>query len=97
MGGFAVDTRELDNVVERLTITPAGIYFLLRNGFHCPIAAEDIEDKSKADAFTKVLVCVQVLWLLGEVIERKVAGLTLSILELHTLVHVLCALFMYYF
>jgi hypothetical protein len=95
MGGFAVDTHELDNVIERLTITPSGVFFLLRNGLHCPISTEDIEDKSKADAFTKLLVCVQVLWLLGEVIERKVAGLPLSILELHTLVHVLCALLMY--
>ncbi|KAH6701969.1 hypothetical protein BKA61DRAFT_200191 [Leptodontidium sp. MPI-SDFR-AT-0119] len=41
------------------------------------------------------LVCVQVLWVAGQAIERKVAGLPISLLEYHTLVHVVCALVMY--
>ena len=43
----------------------------------------------------KGLVCVQVLWVAGQAIERKVAGFPISLLEFHTLVHVFCAIVMY--
>jgi hypothetical protein len=43
----------------------------------------------------KGLVCIQVLWVAGQAIERKVAGFPISLLEFHTLVHVFCALVMY--
>jgi hypothetical protein len=43
----------------------------------------------------KGLVCLQVLWVAGQAIERKLAGFPISLLEFHTLVHVFCALVMY--
>jgi hypothetical protein len=43
----------------------------------------------------KGLVCLQVLWVAGQAIERKLAGFPISLLEFHTLVHVFCALIMY--
>ncbi len=43
----------------------------------------------------KALVVVQVLWLVGQAIERKVAGFPLTLLEIHTMVHVACAVIMY--
>ena len=43
----------------------------------------------------KGLVCIQVLWVAGQAIERKVAGFPISLLEFHTLVHVFCAIVMY--
>jgi hypothetical protein len=43
----------------------------------------------------KGLVCVQVLWVAGQAIERKIAGFPISLLEFHTLVHVFCAIVMY--
>jgi hypothetical protein len=43
----------------------------------------------------KGLVCLQVLWVAGQAIERKLAGFPISLLEFHTLVHVFCALVLY--
>jgi hypothetical protein len=43
----------------------------------------------------KGLVCLQVLWVAGQAIERKIAGFPISLLEFHTLVHVFCALVLY--
>jgi hypothetical protein len=43
----------------------------------------------------KGLVCLQVLWVAGQAIERKLAGFPISLLEFHTLVHIFCALVLY--
>lgn len=95
MGGIAADITEYHNVLETITLTTDGVLFLAENGVFCRVRPSDIKDKSKADYIAKVLVCIQVLWLLGLVIERKVAQLPITMLELHTLVHVFCALAMY--
>lgn len=52
-------------------------------------------DKSKANVLGKVLICVQIIWFAIQVITRLVAGYPLTLIELHTVVHVLCALMMY--
>lgn len=57
--------------------------------------SDDIGDKSKADNLAKSLVCIQVLWIIGQAIERRAANYPLTILEIHTIVHAICALFMY--
>jgi membrane protein implicated in regulation of membrane protease activity len=54
-----------------------------------------IDDKSKANILAKILICVQVLWMVGQVLERKVAEYPITLLEIHTIVHVICALTMY--
>jgi len=54
-----------------------------------------IQEKSKADLLAKGLVCFQVLWVAGQAIGRKLAGYPMTLLEIHTLVHVVCALIMY--
>jgi hypothetical protein len=96
MGGFAADIQHIHNAItERVTITTDGILFLARHGFFCRIRKDDIQDKSKADILAKGLVCVQVLWVAGEAIERKIAGYPITLLEVHTLVHVVCAIIMY--
>ncbi|CZS94124.1 uncharacterized protein RAG0_04167 [Rhynchosporium agropyri] len=59
------------------------------------VTTGDIGDKSKADVLAKSLVCVQVLWVVGQAIERKATGYPMGLLEVHTIVHVVCALLMY--
>ncbi len=96
MGGFAADIQHIHNAItERVTVTANGILFLARHGHFCRIKKDDIQDKSKADILAKGLVCVQVLWVAGQAIERKVAGYPITLIEVHTLVHVVCAIIMY--
>jgi hypothetical protein len=95
MGGFALRVDHLHNTLERVTITPQGMLLLASRGhFVCP-DTDAINDKSKANLLAKGLAVLQVLWLVGQVIERKVAKLPITLLEVHTLVHVFCALVMY--
>jgi hypothetical protein len=95
MGGFATDVEHIHNVAKRATLTTAGLLFLARRGKFCRVNRSHIQDKSKADILAKGLVCIQVLWVAGQVIERKLAGYPMTLLEIHTLVHVVCALVMY--
>jgi hypothetical protein len=97
MGGFVADIDHLHNSLERVTITPNGVLFMASEPYkYFPrIKRSDIQDKSKADILGKGLVCVQVAWTVGQVIERKLASYPLTILEVHTIVHVVCALLMY--
>jgi hypothetical protein len=56
-----------------------------------------IHDRSKADYLAKTVVCIQASYLLVEVVGRLAAGLPLTLLEINTVAHVLCALCMYAF
>lgn len=95
MGGFVVDVSHLHNSLSRVTISPKGIAFLASHGHFLGIPESTIRDKSKADILAKVLVCVQVAWMLVQTIGRKVVGYPITLLEVHTLVHVACAIAMY--
>ncbi|KAG4433820.1 hypothetical protein IFR05_010702 [Cadophora sp. M221] len=75
-----------------MTYAINGILLLAQHGHFFYVEPDAIADKSKANILAKGLVCVQVLWVAGQAIERKVAGLPISLLEYHTLVHVVCAL-----
>jgi hypothetical protein len=95
MGGFIISTQEIDSERSYSTITAKGILALAREGQFVSIDESQISDRSKADILAKGLVCLQVLWMLIQCIARKSAGYPLTILELHTFVHVCCALAMY--
>lgn len=95
MGGFTVDISHLHDTLSRATITMKGILFLAQHGHFLMITKESIQDKSKADILAKGLVCVQVLWVVGQAIERKAAGYPTTLLEVHTIVHIVCALILY--
>ena len=95
MGGFAYDVGNLQDSFHLVTLTPRGIITLARQGQFVDIRTKDIKDKSKADIFTKSLVCVQVSWMVIQCIARKAAGYPLTLLEIHTMVHVICALTIY--
>lgn len=105
MGGFTI-AREMilplekeANRVEqqRLTLTARGVALLAECGYlqELEVKKEEIEDKNKANATAKLLSCLQALWVLVEVIGRLFQHLPVTLLEVNTLGHVLCAFVMY--
>ncbi|KAF6820078.1 hypothetical protein CPLU01_12852 [Colletotrichum plurivorum] len=61
------------------------------------LKATYIDDRSKTDVIQKALVLIQVSWMALQCIVRKVQGLPITLLEIHTMVHVVCALILYLF
>jgi hypothetical protein len=103
MGGFVVDIHDVDGLERywsgppKATLTSNGIAFLASEGHFFNISPETISDKSKVNITGKVLICVQVTWMVIQCISRKAAGYPLTLLEIHTMVHVVCALLLYRF
>ena len=95
-GGLAIETESFREE-PYLTITPTGAVELARLGLLRPIAEEVINDKTKADPITKGLVYIQAAWFIAQCISRVAHSLPLTLLEIHTLVHVLTAMSMYLF
>jgi hypothetical protein len=99
MGGFAFDT---DNSGEpyipgspRLHLTANGAAALAKLGHLPNVSKAHISDKSKVDSLGKALVIIQGGWLVVQCIARRAGHLPLTLLELNTLAHVVCALIMY--
>lgn len=97
MGGLRISTSAVSKTENTMGLTPAGILELARQGYFICIAPEDIEDKSKASLLQKGLVVFQVLWMAIQCVARRIYGLPLTLVEIHTMVHVVCALLMYTF
>lgn len=91
-----LDTARLDHR-PRARLTPAAIVTLAQLGHWVDIPPQHIEDRSKANGIQKSLILVQVSWMLVSCIARKAYGLPLTLLEIHTMVHVVCAFFIYFF
>lgn len=93
MGGFTIGLPGLPH--KQLTVTPRGLIQLLGAGVvlprHLDQCKTDITDKAKADMLAKFLVCSQGLWLIIQCIARHVQGLPVTLLEIHIMVHVVCA------
>lgn len=58
---------------------------------------DDIQDRSKSDAFTKFFALLQCGWLVIQSIARACVGLPITELELTTLVFIFCAFVTYWF
>jgi len=76
-------------------VTSSGALFLERVGLLPHMDIPRIKDKSKFDLLAKVLVCLQVSWMVVQCVAREFTGLPLSLLELNTVMHVMCALLTY--
>jgi hypothetical protein len=74
---------------------PALIIWLAERRHWIKIRKQDIDDKSKADTLQKVLVLIQVSWMVIQCTARRISDLPLTLLEIHTLVHVVCAIILY--
>ncbi|WQF85262.1 hypothetical protein CDEST_10276 [Colletotrichum destructivum] len=59
------------------------------------VRTSHLKDRSKANIIQKALVLMQIGWMLLQCIARKAQGLPITLLELHTMVHVACAAAMY--
>jgi hypothetical protein len=102
MGGYVLDMSKLPinfapNQVTRLTLTPDAVLELAeQEPYLLPdISGEEIQDKSKADGFTKTFVCIQALWFLAQIIGRLATHQPIGLLEMNTLLHALCCLIVY--
>lgn len=110
MGGFVFDLsntllnedlRAIDPQAPRQTrvfLTPAGLKEIARYepSALLQLPEEEINDKSKANGLTKVIVCVQALWFLIHAIGRLIAGHAMALLELNTAIHAICCLGNYF-
>jgi hypothetical protein len=104
MCGFCFDTTNVEQNFlpgerTRVTLTSRGICSLaeLAPELLPDISKELIRDKSKADGFGKTLVCLQAFWFCTQCISRLATGLSITLLELNTFGHALCALLAYTF
>jgi hypothetical protein len=77
---------------------PTGLRLLANVDFNLipDISKEEISDKSKANGLAKSIVCVQAFWFCVQCITRLSQGLPITLLELNTFVHALCALLIYW-
>lgn len=104
MGGFAFRLNQ-PNIAHsrplfasehrRLTLTARGVALLADCGLLPNIEKDDICDKSKSDGLSKFIACVQAAWMIVQITGRLIAGLEVTLLEVNTLGHVLCALVIY--
>jgi hypothetical protein len=99
MGGLRAPTGAVSDECDIMALTVHGVLELARLGCFTDIyiPSEEIEDRSKASVLQKALIICQVLWMGIQCISRKIYGLPLTLLEIHTIVHVFCALLMYAF
>lgn len=95
MGGFLVDVDKLHNKLSRVTLTSRGVIALAKRNRFLDISPKTVSDKSKANIITKALICIQVFWMVVQCISRKAFGYPLTLFEIHTMVHVVCALTLY--
>ena len=68
---------------------------LAERGCWLYIKPERIVAKTKADVLQKALVLLQVSYAATSCVARRVCSLPLTLLEVHTMVHVICAVAMY--
>ncbi|KAI9152264.1 hypothetical protein HJFPF1_09493 [Paramyrothecium foliicola] len=97
MGGLTADVSDMYDNVKTITLSPSRALELARaiSWKHVAVSDTTINDKSKADGLAKLLVILQVSWLLLQCAARSIQGKPLTILEVHTLVHAVCAMLMY--
>ncbi|KAK3684094.1 hypothetical protein B0T22DRAFT_269790 [Podospora appendiculata] len=104
MGGFACEnSKDHKDFVpfpdrrERMTLNVDGLVLLAKTAPDVipDISAESIKDKSKANHLAKSIVCLQAIWFCVQVITRLAFGLGISLLELNTSAHAVCALMVY--
>lgn len=111
MGGIKVHVREIcperlrwyrgflthPPIPEHATLTAKGVIRLYKAGHNINISGETIKDRSKQNTLQKCFLVGQVGWMALQCVVRKHYGLPLTLLEVHTMVHVVCTMTMYAF
>ena len=78
-----------------MTMNLKGVILLVEIGLLPSLSEQDVQDRSKADAIAKSISCLQATWFFVQGLARVCSGLSLTLLELHTMTHIVCALVMY--
>lgn len=103
MGGFVIDLEDVCQVedtrftskISRLTLTPRGVALLAQCGYLPKITKEDILDKNKSDNVSRILSVLQALWMLAQIVGRLISKMPVTLLEVNTLAHIVCAIIIY--
>lgn len=108
MGGFAFEIPEQlpeskkflpSHTKETWFVDFNGIRLLMKHeeyrGVLPNLSEEEIKSKSKANGLAKALVCIQALWFIAQCITRLAQRMPISLLELNTFGHAICALLIY--
>ena len=90
-----IDTTDIYDQCQRATLTAKGAELLAEMGLLPDFSHSQITDRSKANAIGKILVCLQASWMMLQCIVRHAAGYPLTLLEIHTMGHVISALCIY--
>jgi hypothetical protein len=86
-----------ENLKRTFPLNGNGIIDLAKQDCWVYIPPLRIEAQKKADLIQKTLVLLQVAWMALQCIARGSYGLPLTLLEIHTMVHVICAMTLYIF
>ncbi|KAF2142451.1 uncharacterized protein K452DRAFT_270118 [Aplosporella prunicola CBS 121167] len=97
MGGLAVEFHLGSAQTRRIVLTVDAFKAVLDKypSSMLELSESHIKDKSKANTLAKTLVCIQALWFCIQCFSRMGQRLSISLLELNTLGHAICALLMY--
>ncbi len=76
-------------------MTAHGVLLLAESGLLPDLDEREIIDKSKTDGAAKALVLLQASWMLLQTFGRIAAHIPISLLEVNTIGHILCAFVVY--
>ena len=77
------------------TLTPWGVLRMAEKNMLPHVPIEVIKGKSKVNALAKVITVFQALWMILQVAARAAAKQEVTLLEAHTVLHLICAATMY--
>jgi hypothetical protein len=97
MGAFIVRSADGKLLQPCSETSPHGVFFLLRAGGVSieSVPKGEIEDKSKTDGFSRAFACLQISWLIIQLIGRAVQHLPISTFELLPASSAACAVVSY--
>ncbi|KAF1926189.1 uncharacterized protein M421DRAFT_68169 [Didymella exigua CBS 183.55] len=95
MGGIVIETGAYIADEPHLSITAEGVRLLSFLDKLPKINNGEVRDKSKADDLAKFLVVLQAGWMIIQCIARVAQDLPVTLLEVNTIGHVVCAFALY--
>lgn len=93
-GGLAIDSSSFSET-PALKLTPEGLVLLAELDLFPDLSKTDVEARSKADIIAKALSSLQILWFFIQCLARVTQRLPLTLLEVHTMIQVMCGLAIY--
>lgn len=97
MGGFVIRSKDLKLLQPYTEQNPHQSLSLLKASAVSikSISEDEIHDKSKSDSISRSLACLQILWLLIQVVGRAIQMLPISTLEIFAVSNATCAVASY--